>query len=209
MAVRLDRIYTKKGDNGTTHLIGGVEISKGSLQVECYGTLDELNCHLGIVRTLVREYIPGNTCIIEETESVFGLMQNHLFDLGVILAQPTITHDRRNRSTANQGKSADSRCFMKRTEYLEKRMDCYLRDLDPLNSFVLPGSGRLNGQLHLSRAVARRCERLLVRWSGTDHKVDRVVLAYVNRLSDFLFVYSRWISKKLGENERLWEPEVQ
>ena len=204
MAIRLDKIYTKIGDKGTTRLIGGIEISKDSLQVDCYGTLDELNCHLGIVRSLAPQYKERNIQVVQESELIFQIVQNHLFDLGSILAKP-VAKDKNEEEKTEKIYRDDSPAFAKRTCFLEDRIDHYLKELEPLNSFVLPGGAVLNGHLHVARAVARRFERLLVRWNKIN-KVDNWILAYVNRLSDFLFVYARWVSKKLDEKEYLWEP---
>ena len=204
MTVRLDRIYTKKGDKGTTQSIGGARVSKGSISIECYGMLDELSSHLGIVRSLVVHY--KDTCkgVAEETERVFKKLQNDLFDLGCVLPRPLKKENTRNNNLKGKNEQGPDN-FNKRVEFLENLMDGYLKDLNPLNSFVLSGGGLLSAQVHLTRAVARRFERLLVRWHESD-KIQAPVLAYVNRLSDFLFVYARWVTKQLGEDEYLWEP---
>ena len=204
MVVRLDKIYTKIGDKGTTRLIGGIEISKDSLQVECYGTLDELNCHLGMVRSLAPQYKDRNIYVLQETEQIFQILQNHLFDLGSILARPAVK-DKKEEAITDKNYKDITPILARRTHFLEDRIDQYLKELEPLNSFVLPGGAILNGHVHVARAIARRFERLLVRWNKKN-KIDHWILAYVNRLSDFLFVYARWVSKKLDEKEYLWEP---
>ena len=204
MVVRLDKIYTKIGDKGTTRLIGGIEISKDSLQVECYGTLDELNCHLGMVRSLAPQYKDRSIYVLQETEQIFQILQNHLFDLGSILARPVVK-DKKEEAITDKNYKDITPILARRTHFLEDRIDHYLKELEPLNSFVLPGGAILNGHVHVARAIARRFERLLVRWNKKN-KIDHWILAYVNRLSDFLFVYARWVSKKLDEKEYLWEP---
>ena len=205
MPIRLDRIYTKKGDNGTTRAIGGKQVTKDSLQIECYGTLDELNCHIGIVRSLVQNSHKDENQA-KETERILRVIQNDLFDLGCTL---TTSPEKEKPTPCNNIKasnSGDRKSFSNRTEFLENLIDNYLKELTPLNSFLLPGGGLLSGHIHLARAVTRRFERLLVRWNNENRTVEPAVLAYVNRLSDFLFVYARWEVKKLGEEELLWQP---
>ena len=207
MPVRLDRIYTKNGDKGTTRAIGGDEVTKSSLQIECYGTLDELNCHIGLVRSLIIQYKHIDEQLVTETERIFKVIQNDLFDLGCTLT-PSSPKNEPNQCKNNKKTDLYKQTnFNNRTEFLEKRIDSYLKELKPLNSFLLPGGGVLNGHVHLARAVARRFERLLVRWNESN-TVEPAILAYANRLSDFLFVFARWEAKKLGEEELLWEPNL-
>ena len=195
MAVRLNKIYTRRGDDGTTGLVGGERVSKGSLQLEAYGTVDELNSFLGLIRSRALTLHENVKEVSMETKEVFSILQNELFDIGSILATP-------------DGKQFEgmAQVTAKQVRYLEERMDHYQEVLEPLESFVLPGSGVLNSHAHVARTVCRRLERILVRLNDQS-PVDELLMAYVNRLSDYLFVYSRWVSKKCGEEEFLWRSQ--
>jgi len=192
MAVRLNKIYTRRGDDGTTGLVGGERVSKGTLRLEAYGTVDELNSFLGLIRSTALSLRSNMKEVATDTEEVFSRLQNELFDIGSILA------------TAS-GKQFEgmAQVTAEQVSYLEERMDHYQEVLEPLESFVLPGSGVLNSHAHVARTVCRRLERILVRLNE-DEPVDEMLMAYVNRLSDYLFVYSRWVSRKCGEEELLW-----
>ena len=191
MPISLTKIYTKTGDKGTTGLISGKRVSKGCLQMECIGTVDELNTLVGIVRTLAEG--STNPGVAYDADGIFKKIQNKLFDIGSMLAMDP---------------DAEFECKFTVTdadvESLEERLDGYNDELEPLNSFTLPGGCMINAHAHHARAVCRRAERLLVRMSG-EQDVDPGILRYVNRLSDLLFVYTRWVTKKLNAKEYLWE----
>ena len=192
MAVNLNRIYTKTGDAGTTRLVGGVKIHKGDMRLECYGTCDELNCHLGVIRTLLEE-LPTDNALSGAAE-ILKRIQNELFDMGSVMATPP-----------EKFKEGPLQVTPDQIEFLENTMDGYLQELKPLKSFTLPGGSRINAEAHLARAVCRRLERLLWR-TDPEIKTDPNTLIYINRLSDFLFVFSRWCVKREGKAEVLWEP---
>jgi cob(I)alamin adenosyltransferase len=195
MAIHLTKIYTRSGDNGTTALIGGQRVSKDSLRVESFGTSDELNCELGMMRTLAMS--DTNAEIKEKTNLWLMQIQNEVFDLGSLLAcLPSDTWP---------GKKQFSPDLVTR---LEEEMDWMQLVLKPLNSFTLPGGSLLNASAHKGRTICRRLERLMVHLDR-EESVEPVLLAYVNRLSDWLFVYSRWVANVGGVPEYLWQTPLQ
>jgi cob(I)alamin adenosyltransferase len=182
----INRVYTKRGDSGQTSLAGGQRIAKNNLRIEAYGTVDELNSFLGLARESARE--------LTELHRILGRVQHELFNLGSILATlPADVHPHQARITAAE------------TAQLEREIDEMNEDLPALRSFVLPGGSRLNAELHICRTVCRRAERVCVAL-GAGEDVDDEVLRYLNRLSDALFVWSRWASHRTGVAETLWEP---
>ncbi len=191
--MKLSKIYTKGGDKGQTSLVGGSRISKGSLKVECYGTSDELNSYIGVIRTLSAGI--QNKSIEEKCTLTLPRIQNKLFDLGSLLA-------------TESGKSYASMPVLDYThvEELERDMDQMNESLENLSSFTLPGGSLLNAHAHVARTVCRRLERQLVRLQDEDTLPENALI-YINRLSDWLFVFSRWVIKKEGQNEYLWEKE--
>jgi cob(I)alamin adenosyltransferase len=182
----INRVYTRRGDTGRTSLAGGQRLPKNDLRIEAYGTVDELNSFIGLARESARE--------LPVLHGILGRVQHELFNLGSLLAtMPEDVHPKQARITA-----ADS-------EQLEREIDSMNEGLPPLRSFVLPGGSRLNAELHVCRTVCRRAERVLVALAG-QAQVDEAGLMYLNRLSDALFVWSRWASHELGAPEILWEP---
>jgi len=198
--VTINRVYTRQGDGGQTRLVGGQRVPKDDARIETYGTVDELNAFLGAARQTLIELLPGappaSAARLEELGRTLHRVQHELFNLGSILATlPEDTHPRQPRVTQAE------------IDLLEAEMDRCQEDLAPLRSFVLPGGSRLNTDLHIARTVCRRAERLCVahaRASGD----DPMPVSYLNRLSDALFVWSRWASALLGAPEVLWEPDV-
>lgn len=193
MAIRLNKIYTRSGDDGKTALVGGQRVSKGDLKIEAYGSVDELNSFVGLICACAQGYAKSVPEAAKETEAVFKKIQNELFDIGSILATP-----------AGESFSGMSEVSSESIEFLERRMDDYQQSLESLNSFVLPGGGLPGAYAHVARTVCRRVERILVRLMEIE-PVSENIMKYINRLSDFLFVYARWISKKCGQAETLWE----
>ncbi|MEC8025354.1 MAG: cob(I)yrinic acid a,c-diamide adenosyltransferase [Myxococcota bacterium] len=193
--VRLNRIYTRTGDKGSTHLVGGQKVPKDSLRIEAYGTIDELNTILGLVRTFLMQS-DAEQALKTRLSDWLKLTQNNLFNLGSDLA--TRTEDRWEGMPLTR---------LEDVETLEATIDSLNDDLEPLKSFVIPGGGPCNAFLHQARTVCRRSERIILALSR-EEAVGEYVLPYVNRLSDALFVWSRWVSKQLGESEFLWEPNV-
>lgn len=190
MAINITRVYTRTGDEGTTALVGGERVAKDARRVECYGALDELNAILGLARSLNAQ--AETTPARRRLDGILRQLQNELFDLGSELATPP---DAAYAGMFKVGAS-DVRA-------LERVMDRCQKDLEPLRSFVLPGGGPVSAVLHQARTVCRRAEREIIRLAR-DEEVGAHVVPYVNRLSDLLFVLSRWIGKQNGEAEYLW-----
>jgi cob(I)alamin adenosyltransferase len=188
--VRINRVYTKAGDQGETALIGGDRVSKASPRIDCYGTVDELNATLGMARTALEQSAAGPRLL-----PAIDRIQNELFNLGARLA--TVDLQRRGQlpSIADRHVTA-----------LEMLMDELNDDLPPLQSFVLPGGGWSSACFHLARTVCRRAERLVVDLARSED-VEPIAVQYLNRLSDALFVMGRWAAKKDTRTEPLWEPE--
>ena len=193
MAIRLTRIYTRTGDKGLTGLVGGERVPKESGRLEAYGTIDELNSIVGIVRTYVPSYTEKFGADFTWYSQMLRRIQNELFDVGSELATPD---DAEYEGMHRMGEGE--------VKLLEQEMDRMQQDLQPLNSFTLPGGGVLNAFLHQARTVCRRAERVC--WLlQREEPINERLLAYVNRLSDHLFVQSRWVAKRLDEPEYLWD----
>lgn len=191
MAIRINRVYTRTGDKGSTALVGGGRVAKDARRVECYGEIDELNAILGLARSFNAAEPPS--VARERLEEVLRRVQNELFDLGSELATPP------EAEYAGMFKvsAADVRA-------LELLMDQCQKDLAPLKSFVLPGGGVVSAFLHQARTVCRRAERHILRLAR-EETIGDFIIPYVNRLSDLLFVLSRWSGVQRGEREFLWE----
>ena len=183
--VRLTRIYTKTGDDGTTGLGDGSRVSKASPRIEAYGTVDELNATVGVCLQQ-----PGATAFRERLLAI----QNDLFDLGADLCVPM--------APARAGPAAPLRIGASRGARLEGWIDVLNAQLQPLQSFVLPGGGPLACALHVARTVCRRAERRVVELAGRE-QVNPQCAIYLNRLSDLLFVMARVAA---GGDETLWRP---
>jgi cob(I)alamin adenosyltransferase len=192
MAIRINRVYTRTGDGGDTHLVGGQKAAKDSLRIEGYGTVDELNAILGLARSFNEPTVADNVASARLDE-ILKSLQNELFDLGSELATP-----------ADAAYEGMYRVGAAEVTALERCIDECQKDLEPLSSFILPGGGRVAAFLHQARTVCRRAERGLVRL-GREADVGEWPIKYVNRLGDLLFVLARWISVHLGEPEFLWE----
>ncbi len=180
----INRVYTRQGDAGDTALAGGQRVAKDSLRIDAYGTVDELNAFIGVARAGAPEPLAG----------ILLRVQHELFNLGSILATlPEDVHPK-------QARIADADVAQ-----LEAEMDRMNEDLAPLRSFVLPGGSRLNAELHVCRTVCRRAERVCVALSRAE-SVPPEAVRYLNRLSDALFVWSRWASHATAAAETLWDP---
>ncbi|MBD8556972.1 cob(I)yrinic acid a,c-diamide adenosyltransferase [Rhizobium sp. CFBP 8762] len=187
--VKLNKIYTKTGDDGTTGLVSGPRRLKADLRVEAYGTVDEANSYLGVAR----QY----TADLPDLDAMLMRIQNDLFDLGADLATP---------DTGEKPEWEPLRIVSQQVDRIEQEIDRLNADLQPLTSFVLPGGSAASAALHVARTIARRAERDMVALSKTDGEVvSREALAYVNRLSDFLFVAARWVNDQ-GRADVLWVP---
>ena len=189
----LNRIYTKRGDGGETSLAGGQRVSKDSARIEAYGTVDELNAFMGLAVASCEEMIlrdPRMGLLLV----ILRRVQHELFNLGSILATlPEDVHPKQARITSAE------------IVQLEREIDGMNESLPTLRSFVLPGGTRINAELHVTRTICRRAERLLVALSRQEN-VPAETIQYLNRLSDAMFVWSRWVNNTLGKPEILWEP---
>jgi len=191
--VALNRIYTKRGDTGKTGLAGGQRVPKDSPRIEAYGTVDELNAVVGMAYTSAEQNI-GQDLRVGLLLAILRRVQHELFNLGSMLATlPQDLHPKQARITSIE------------ITQLEKEIDAMNEDLLPLRSFVLPGGTRMNAELHLARTVCRRAERLVVALARIE-EVQPEAIQYLNRLSDAMFVWSRWINFVLRAPEVVWQP---
>ncbi|GAA4173017.1 cob(I)yrinic acid a,c-diamide adenosyltransferase [Shinella granuli] len=187
--VKLNKIYTRTGDDGTTGLVAGPRRKKHDLRVESYGEVDEANSCIGLVRQHLADH--------PELDAMLVRIQNDLFDLGADLATP---------ETGRKLDYEPLRIAQVQVERLEREIDLLNADLQPLRSFVLPGGVPAAAALHLARTVARRAERRIVALQDIEGEaVSAAAAAYINRLSDFLFVAARWVNDK-GRTDILWVP---
>lgn len=185
--VLLNRIYTRTGDDGTTALGSGERRAKYDLRVSAYGTVDETNAAIGVVRLHLAE--------ARELDAMLGLIQNDLFDLGADLAVPQ-----------REDKAERLRLLSSQVERLERDIDTLNAPLKPLSSFVLPGGTPAAAYLHLARTICRRAERMIVELAAKPNEpVGAAAIQYMNRLSDFLFVASRAMNNN-GAGDVLWVP---
>jgi cob(I)alamin adenosyltransferase len=181
------KIYTKTGDKGETSLFGGRRVPKSELRIDAYGTVDELNAHIGLLRDGIAD---------EASRAVLLDIQNRLFVVGACLA----TDPEKSLSVPDL-KPAD-------IELLEARIDAMEQGLEPLKYFILPGGHPVVSQCHVARCVCRRAERLTVALHLVE-PIDSLVLEYLNRLSDYLFVLSRHLGQLLGVAEIPWRGRAQ
>ena len=188
--VVLNRIYTRTGDAGETALGSGERVSKANIRIAAYGTIDETNATVGLVRL----HMAG----LDKLDAMLARIQNELFDLGADLCVP------------DRGEKLEwepLRILPKQYERLETEIDDLNGELSPLRSFVLPAGHAAAAHLHLSRTVCRRAERLIVELKSHDGEhVSEGAIAYINRLSDFFFVASRWVNFKAANGDVLWVP---
>jgi len=187
--VKLNKIYTRTGDDGTTGLVAGERRPKHDLRIEAYGTVDEANAVIGIARLHTTEF--------HDLDAMLMRVQNDCFDLGADLATP------------DTGKKLDYeplRIVDAQVERIESDIDLLNADLEPLRSFILPGGTPASAHLHLARTVARRAERLMVALAAQDNEtVNPAAIRFANRLSDFFFVAARWVNDH-GRTDVLWVP---
>jgi cob(I)alamin adenosyltransferase len=190
--VVLNRIYTRTGDAGETALGSGERVSKAHLRIHAYGTVDETNATLGIVR------LHTATPDMQKLDQMLARIQNELFDLGADLCVP---------DTGKDLGYEPLRILPKQYERIEAEIDELNGELSPLRSFVLPGGHPAAAHLHLARTVCRRAERLVVELAAHQGEhVSEGAIAYINRLSDFFFVASRWANAKSAWGDVLWVP---
>jgi len=191
--IALNRIYTKGGDKGETGLAGGQRVPKDSARIEAYGTVDELNAFVGLAAVTCGEE-SARALRLGTLVDILRRVQHELFNLGSQLATlPQDLHPKQARITSTE------------IEQLEREIDAMNAELPALRSFVLPGGTRLNAELHAARTICRRAERLTVALARVEETPPDAV-RYLNRLSDALFVWSRWANHILGVPEVLWDP---
>ena len=181
------KIYTKTGDKGTTALIGGTRVSKADLRIEAYGTVDELNSYIGLVRD--QEVNSNRLDILKE-------IQDRLFTIGALLA----TDPEKSRMKTPDLHEED-------IALLEQEIDKYTEEVPPLRAFVLPGGHQSVSFCHVARCVCRRAERLAISLQQVA-EVDELIIKYLNRLSDYLFALCRKMTQELGVEEITWKPRV-
>ena len=177
------KIYTRKGDDGKTALIGGDRVSKHHIRVESYGTVDELNSNLGFLRC-------GLSGKDEET---IAHIQNRLFMLGSYLA------------SSSESKMILPEIVPEDVQLLENEIDRHTNTLPELKNFILPGGSNLGSHAHVARCVCRRAERLVVHLAEHE-EIETLIVQYLNRLSDYLFILARFIDHASGNPEIIWEP---
>lgn len=183
------RIYTKTGDKGMTALIGGTKVSKGSLRIECYGTVDELNSFVGFVMDQTPD---------EKSKATLKEIQDRLFTVGAALA-------------CDPEKEIKMRIPDLHEEdivFLEKEIDAMEKELPPLKHFLLPSGHPAVSATHIARCVCRRAERICVHMQDNELFIDPIIIKYLNRLSDYLFMLSRFTAHQLGAPEIAWKARV-
>ena len=183
------KIYTKTGDKGTTSLLGGTKVPKNDIRIETYGTVDELNSWIGLIIDLI------NT---EELTKELREVQDRLFTIGSSLATDA---EKEPKMKLPDLKDSD-------IEFLEKRIDEMTVHLPPMKSFILPGGHTTVSNIHITRCVCRRAERLSVNMQQHELFIDEKVIKYLNRLSDYLFTLARFVSQKLNAAEITWKPRI-
>lgn len=183
------KVYTKTGDKGTTALIGGTRVGKDSIRIEAYGTVDELNSHIGIILSMTED---------EAVTAQLREIQDRLFTVGSSLATDP------NKDVKMRTPDLHESDVL----YLEESIDKMEEQLPPLKHFVLPGGHVAASHAHVARCVCRRVERICVQMIHTEEYVAEVVLRYLNRLSDYLFVLSRYILIQAGGIEIEWKPRL-
>lgn len=183
------KIYTKTGDKGNTSLIGGTKVPKNDIRIETYGTVDELNSWIGLIRDQLND---------EEFNNELKEIQDRLFTVGSSLATDAEKEPKMKLPDLHEGD----------IEYLEKRIDYMTGQLPPMKSFILPGGHPTVSSIHITRCVCRRAERLAVNMQQSELFIDEKIIRYLNRLSDYLFTLARYAAMKLGAEEVAWKARV-
>lgn len=189
------KIYTKTGDTGTTALFGGTRVPKHNLRIESYGTVDELNSYIGLIRDQSIDVTTINSLI---------KIQNELFTLGAMLATPP------EKEVLKNGKERLNipKVNLTSIEFLEQQIDKMNESLPPMTNFILPGGNQTVSFCHIARCVCRRAERLATALHESE-PINEAILKYLNRLSDYLFVLARKLTKDLSAKEIPWIPEKE
>lgn len=183
------KIYTKTGDNGTTSLIGGTKVPKSHLRIEAYGTVDELNSHIGLCKDLLTD---------KHSQILLQEVQDRLFTIGSSLACDPIKEPRMRIPDLKE----------EDVILLENEIDKMNESLPLMKNFILPGGHTVVSHIHITRCVCRRAERCCVRLELESLEVEQVILKYLNRLSDYLFVLARFVAFHLKAEEIPWKPRV-
>jgi cob(I)alamin adenosyltransferase len=183
------KIYTKTGDKGTTSLIGGTKVPKSHLRIEAYGTVDELNSYIGLCRDLLEDKIGRH--ILRE-------VQDRLFTIGSTLACDPVKEPKMRIPDLKEDDVL----------LLEKEIDKMNEQVSPMKNFILPGGHPTVSHIHIGRCICRRAERCCVRLELDKEEVEQIVIKYLNRLSDYLFVLARFISWQLKAEEIAWKPRL-
>lgn len=181
------KIYTKTGDKGNTSLIGGTKVPKSDLRIEAYGTVDELNSFIGLCSDLLTD---------EPARALLQSVQDRLFVVGAALACDPEKEPKMKIPDLH----ADD------VTALEKAIDAMNEVVPPMKNFILPGGHPTVSQLHIARCVCRRAERCCVRLELESHEIEPIILQYLNRLSDYLFVLARYAAHTMGIAEIAWKP---
>jgi cob(I)alamin adenosyltransferase len=183
------KIYTKTGDKGTTSLIGGTKVLKSDLRIEAYGTVDELNSFIGLCRDLLKN---------KKSRKVFLEIQDRLFIIGSLLA---CDPEKEIKMKIPELKEED-------IILLEKEIDKMSEAIPPMKNFILPGGHKTVSTLHIARSVCRRAERCCVRLQAENPEEDSLIIKYLNRLSDYLFILARFTGYQLKVKEIPWKPKI-
>ena len=181
----MGKIYTKSGDKGDTSLIGGKRVSKASRRIEAYGNIDEANAILGVINAVIRD---------EEVRTLLANIQNELFTLGSDLADPSYPDNPYNIPRINE----------EMVKSIERMIDRYDEEIGEIRYFILPGGSKGGALLHLARTIIRRAERNIIRLAD-EEKINPMIIEYVNRLSDLLFILARVINKREGIEDIPWK----
>lgn len=184
--MKKSHVYTRGGDRGTTSLIGGSRVKKCTLQLDAYGTIDELSAHIGLLAAMTTTHSEADTSLPQ-------WIQSRLFDVGTHLAMPH-----------TEEKEAPCAITTAHVKQLEEHIDALDTQLPTLRSFILPGGSMAAAQCHVCRTVCRRAERIITALAE-EAPISPILLSFVNRLSDFLFVYARFLNKMEGVNEISWK----
>ncbi len=194
--IRINKVYTKSGDYGYTYLVGGKKVLKNDFRVCAYGEIDELNSYIGGCRQLIVESKIEDEGFLKLSDSLYRI-QNELFNLGNMLA--TLDEDIKKGMPAVDDSHLQN---------MEDDIDYFNNDLPDLKSFVLPGGSQLNVWFNISRTLCRKCERTVVSLSQNED-IDSIIIKYLNRLSDGLFVWGRWINIIQSYPEISWNPNAK
>jgi cob(I)alamin adenosyltransferase len=190
------KIYTKTGDKGLTSLIGGKRIPKSDTRIITYGSVDELNSYIGLSLSLLSKYNnPSSSASFSDIIVTLNRIQNELFVIGSDLADPDLS------------KSSSLRVQSNMITILENDIDKYEKELSPITYFILPGGSVESSNLHIARSIARRAETNVAKLFS-ENMINNLVLVYLNRLSDLLFVLSRTINKRLQISDIAWKPRI-